>query len=83
MTPSDEQFFGVAIVEAAGRISANMNDKDTTKKRHPWVSYTLRFLYQTRLTLHLEEHDRSSLVVAISIVGLSISKSKSMSCKGP
>ena len=62
--------------------SANINDKDT-KKRHPWVSYTLRFLYQTRLTLHLEEHDRSSLVVAIPIVGLSISKSKSMSCKGP
>ena len=63
--------------------SANINDKDTKKKRHPWVSYTLRFLYQTRLTLHLEEHDRSSLVVAIPIVGLSISKSKSMSCKGP
>ena len=76
-------FFEVAIVEAAGRISANMNDKDTKKKRHPWGSYTLRFLYQTRLTLHLEEHDRSSLVVAIPIVGLSISKSKSMSCKGP
>ena len=76
-------FFEVAIVEAAGRISANMNDKDTKKKRHPWVAYTLRFLYQTRLTLHLEEHDRSSLVVAISIVGLSISKRKSMSCKGP
>ena len=71
-------------MEAAGRISANMNDKDTKKKKkHPWVSYTSRFLYQTRLTLHLEEHDRSSLVVAIPIVGLSISKSKSMSCKGP
>ena len=76
-------FFEVAIVEAAGRISANMNDKDTKRKKHPWISYTLRFLYQTRFTLHLEEHDRSSLVVAISIVGLSISKRKSMSCKGP
>ena len=62
-----------------------MNDKDTkkNKKQHPSVTYTLRFLYQTRLTLHLEEHDRSSLVVAIPIVGLSISKSKSMSAKGP
>ena len=83
MTPSDEKFFEVAIVEAAGRISANMNDKDTKRKRHPWISYTLRFLYQTRLTLHLEEHDRSSLVVAISILGLSISKRKSMCCKDP
>ena len=70
-------------MEAACRISANMNDKDTKRKKHPWISYTLRFLYQTRLTLHLEEHDRSSLVVAIPIVGLSISKSKCMSCKGP
>ena len=77
------RFFEVAIVEAAGRISANMNDKDTKRKKHPWISYTLRFLYQTRFTLHLEEHDRSSLVVAISILGLSISKRKSMSCKGP
>ena len=77
------RFLEVAIVEAAGRISANMNDKDTKKKRHPCVSYTLRFLYQTRLTLHLEEHDRSSLVVAISIVGLSITTRQSMSCKDP
>ena len=76
-------FFEVAIVEAAGRISANMNDKETKRKKHPWISYTLRFLYHTRLTLHLEEHDRSSLVVATSILGLSISKRKSMCCKGP
>ena len=64
--------------------SANINDKDTKKKKkNPWVTYTGRFLYQTRLTLHLEEHDRSSLVVAISIVGLSISKRESISCTGP
>ena len=81
MTPSDEYVF---LTPLSWRLlGANMNEKDTKKKRHSWVSYTLRFLYQTRLTLHLEEHDRSSLVVAIAIVGLSISKSKSMSCNGP
>ena len=60
-----------------------MNEKNMKKKRHFWVSYTLRFLYQTRLTLQLEEHDRTSLVVAISIGGLSISKRESISCTGP
>ena len=78
MTPSDEYVFLTLL--SWKLLGANMNEKNTKKKRHSWVSYTLRFLYQTRLTLHLEEHDRTSLVVAISIVGLSISKRQSISC---
>ena len=58
----------------------DMKEKSTNKKRHPCVFYTLHFLCQTRLTLYVEQNDRSRLLVAVAIVGLSMSKRESISC---
>ena len=42
--------------------------------------YSDRFLCKTRLTLYFEQNDRSRLLVAFSLVDLSITKRESISC---
>ena len=80
MTRSDEQVLLRLLSTAQSSPSANILEKKTNKKKHPCVFYTSRLLCQTRLTLYVEQNDRSRLLVAVSIVGLSISKRDSISC---
>ena len=42
--------------------------------------YSDRFLCKTRLALYFEQNDRSRLLVAFSLVDLSITKRESISC---
>ena len=46
----------------------------SNKKKPSCVFYTSRLLCQTRLSLYVEQNDRTRLLVAVSILGLSMSK---------
>ena len=81
MTRSDEQVLLRLLSTAQSSPSANILEKKTNKKKHPCVFYTSRLLCQTRLTLYVEQNDRSRLLVAVAIVGLTMSERESISCK--
>ena len=81
MTRSNEQvLLRLLSISTEQSPCKHSREGDEEEEEASLFFYSDRFLCKTRLTLYFEQNDRSRLLVAFSLVDLSITKRESISC---
>ena len=81
MTRSNEQvLLRLLSISTEQSPCKHSREEDEEEEEASLFLYSDRYLCKTRLTLYFKQNDRSRLLVAFSLVDLSITKRESISC---
>ena len=80
MTRSNEQVLLKLLSTSTEQSPCKHSREEDEEEEASLFFYSDRFLCKTRLTLYFKQNDRSRLLVAFSLVDLSITKRESISC---